>query len=72
LAFPKQEHWIGLPCPLPQDLPNPGIEPESPALASGFFTAEVGGIAVFVCFWEITPATFLIFPAERVSGTPDA
>ena len=27
-----QEYWSGLPCPAPQDLPNPGIEPTSPAL----------------------------------------
>ena len=29
-------------CPflLQRDLPNPGIEPESPALAGRFFTAE--------------------------------
>ena len=22
---PRQEYWSGLPCPLPEDLPNPGI-----------------------------------------------
>ena len=27
-----QEYWSGLLCPLPGDLPNPGIEPRSPAL----------------------------------------
>ena len=30
----------GLPFPPPGNLPNPGIEPTSPALACGFFTAE--------------------------------
>ena len=40
LGFPRQEDWSGLPCPPPGDLPDPGIEPESPALAGGFFTAE--------------------------------
>ena len=29
-----------LPSPSPGDLPDPGIEPTSPALAGGFFTAE--------------------------------
>jgi len=29
-----------LPFPSPGDLPNPGIEPKSPALAGGFFTIE--------------------------------
>ena len=28
----QQEYWSGLPCPPPGDLPNPGIEPRSPAL----------------------------------------
>ena len=27
-----QWYWSGLPCPLPGDLPNPGIEPRSPSL----------------------------------------
>ena len=31
-GFSKQEYWSGLPFPSPGDLPNPGIEPESPAL----------------------------------------
>ena len=31
--FPgKNMEWHGLPCPLPGDLPDPGIEPWSPAL----------------------------------------
>ena len=38
-----QEYWSGLPCPLPGDLPDPGIEPAtllSPALAGKFFTTS--------------------------------
>ena len=31
-GFSRQEHWSGLPCPPPGDLPNPGIKPRSPAL----------------------------------------
>ena len=34
------EYWSGLLFPSPGDLPNPGIEPESPALAGRFFTTE--------------------------------
>ena len=33
----------GLPFPSPGDLPDPGIEPESPALAGRFFTTESSG-----------------------------
>ena len=39
MGFSKQGYWIGLPCPPPGDLPDPGIEPaslRSPALASEF------------------------------------
>ena len=35
-AFSRQEHWSGLPCPPPGDLPNPGVEPRSPALQVDF------------------------------------
>ena len=43
MEFPKQEYWSGLPFPSPGDLPDPGIEPSSPALAAGFFTTEPPG-----------------------------
>ena len=32
MGFSRQEYWSGLPCPLPGDLPDPGIEPMSPVL----------------------------------------
>ena len=32
MGFFRQEYWSGLPFPSPGDLPNPGIEPWSPAL----------------------------------------
>ena len=32
MGFFRQEHWSGLPFPSPGDLPNPGVEPGSPAL----------------------------------------
>ena len=40
MGFLRQECWSGLPFPSPEDLPDPGIEPKSPALTGGFFTAE--------------------------------
>ena len=42
MGFSRQEHWSGLPCPSPGNLPHPGIKPAylvPPALANGFFTA---------------------------------
>ena len=43
MGFPRQEYQTGLPLPIPRDLPDPGIEPTSPALAGGFFTTEPPG-----------------------------
>ena len=42
-GFSRQEYWSMFPCPLPGDLPNPGIELASlmsPVLAGGFFTTS--------------------------------
>ena len=36
--FPRQEYWSGLSFPSPGDLPDPGMELASPALAGEFFT----------------------------------
>ena len=38
LGFSRQEYWSGLPRPSQGDLPDPGTEPASPALAGGSFT----------------------------------
>ena len=32
VGISRQEYWSGLPFPSPGNLPNPGIEPVSPAL----------------------------------------
>ena len=43
MGFHRQEYWSGLPFPTPEDLPDPGIKPvspASPALAGRFFTTE--------------------------------
>ena len=32
MGFSRQEYWSGLPFTSPGDLPNPGIEPRTPAL----------------------------------------
>ena len=38
MEFSRQEYWSGLPFPSPGDLPDPGIEPGSPALQADAFT----------------------------------
>ena len=43
LGFSRQEYWSGLLFIFPGDLPDPGIEPASPALSGRFFTTEPPG-----------------------------
>ena len=43
MEFSQQEYWSGLPFPSPGDLPNPGIEPASPALQSDPFPTDLLG-----------------------------
>ena len=42
VGFSRQEYWSGLPFPSP-DLPNPGIEPGSPALQADALPSEPPG-----------------------------
>ena len=40
MGFSSQECWSGLPFPSPGDLPDPGIEPGSPALRADALPSE--------------------------------
>ena len=40
---PGKNTGVGLPCPPPGDLPDPGMELASPELVGRFFTAEPQG-----------------------------
>ena len=40
MEFSRQEYWSGLPFPSPRDLPNPGIEPGSPALKAHYLPSK--------------------------------
>ena len=40
MGFSRQEYWSGLPFPSPGDLPDPGVEPRSPALQADTLTSE--------------------------------
>ena len=42
-GFSRQEGWSGLPFPSPGDLPDPGIEPGSPALQADALPSEPPG-----------------------------
>ena len=43
MGFPRQEYWSSLPFPSPGDLPDPGIEPRSPALQADSLPTEPPG-----------------------------
>ena len=43
MGFSRQGYWSGLPFPSPEDLPDPGIKPESPALQADALPSEPPG-----------------------------
>ena len=49
MEFSMQEYWSGLPFPSPGDLPDPGIEPGSPALQADSLLTEPQGICIQGC-----------------------
>ena len=55
LGFSRQAYWSGLPRPPPGDLPNPGIEPRSPAWQVHSLPAEPQGKLL----WIMMPWTFV-------------
>ena len=44
MGFSRQEYWSGLSFPSPGGLPNPGMEPRSPALQADALTSESPGM----------------------------
>ena len=54
MGFSRQEYWSGLPFPSPGDLPDPGIEPRSPALHADALISEPPGkpqICICMCIY---------------------
>ena len=60
MGFLRQEYQSGLPFPSPGDLPDPGIESMSPALADRFFTTEPSGMPS-----EMLPSSFPFLTREN-------
>ena len=52
MRFPRQECWCGLLFPSPGDLPDHGIEPMSPALASGFYNFSFLWVKLSLPRWK--------------------
>ena len=66
LGFPRQEYWSGLPVPSPGDLPDPGMESGTPALAGGFFITEPPGKPLN---WSSSPFSSVQFSRSVVSDS---
>ena len=45
MGLSRQEYWSELPFPSPEDLPDPGLEPGSPALQGDSLPSELPGKA---------------------------
>ena len=53
IGFSRQEYWSGQPFPSPGDLPDPGIEPRSPALQAEALPCELQ--AQLLCdMWDLS------------------
>ena len=46
MEFSRPEYWNGQPFPSPGDLPDPGVEPRSPALHVDSLPAKLPGTSV--------------------------
>ena len=51
MEFSRQEYWSGLPFPSPGALPDPGMEPRSPALQADSLLTEPPGKIGKTCMW---------------------
>ena len=50
MGFSRKEYWSGLPFHSPGDLPDPGIEPGSPALQADSLLSEPPGKATIYTY----------------------
>ena len=64
IGFSRQEYWCGLPFPSPGDLPNPGIEPRSPASQADSLPTELQGKPL--PFFNLVVIILLVFLLFKV------
>ena len=67
MEFSGQEYWSGLPCPPPEDLPDPGTElksPASPVLQADSLPLS-HGVEVQIALGSIVILTILILPVHE-------
>ena len=56
MRFSRQRYWSRFPFPSPGDLPNPGIEPRSPALQTDSLPTELQGKLQYCIYNGVIPA----------------
>ena len=61
MGFSRQEYWSGLLVPSPGDLPDPGIEPGSPALRADALTIEPWKMSLFRMLLFFAPSVLVFF-----------
>ena len=66
----RPEYWSGEPFPSPGDLPNPEIEPGSPALQADSFPAEPQGKPKNTGEGSLSILVFLGFPGGSAGKEP--
>ena len=71
MGFPRQEYRSELLFPFLGVLPNPGMEPISPALAGGFFTTEPPGKRLLCVTSKLVEVVkyFTVLPSTLDSGS---
>ena len=68
VGFPRQEYGSRLPFSTQGDLPDPGIEPASPALTGGFFTTEPPGKYPLNFATQVSAWPFILVLAHDIPG----
>ena len=60
MGFFRQEYWSGLSFPTPGDLPDPGIEPRSPALQVNSLPSEPPGKHIYIYYTHFPSCHILV------------
>ena len=69
MDFSRHEYWSELPFPSPRDLPDPGIEPRSPALQADTLPSELPGITNEINYKQASCVQKMLKDSFRLKGT---
>ena len=71
MEFSRPEYWSGQPFPSPEDLPNPRIEPRTPALQADSLPAEPQGKPSRPFRYELNqiPYNYTVEATNRFKGS---